>query len=132
MGPAFSTPYYERIKAARSADKQSRGAPETAAKQQQSVVDRSEALKNFLFAGQKQPSPTMTSPPAGTSWLPAGARPPRSQAQHVYGASYLHDTNDRRSANLRAFEDDLRRMLKLDSPLGLATKPPALTNAHTS
>ncbi|KAL8419993.1 hypothetical protein RB594_002953 [Gaeumannomyces avenae] len=132
MGPAFSTPYYERIKAARSTDKQSRGAPEITPKQQQSVVDRSEALKNFLFAGQKQPSPAMTSSTAGASLLPAGARPPRSHTQNMYGAPYLHDTNDRRSANLRAFEDDLRRMLKLDSPLGLATKPPALTNAHTS
>lgn len=52
-GPAFSTPYSERINAARSTPSLV-NSPSASASEQQKTTDRSEALKSFLFSGQKQ------------------------------------------------------------------------------
>ncbi|ELR02178.1 hypothetical protein VC83_07811 [Pseudogymnoascus destructans] len=51
-GPAFSTPYSERINAARSTPSLV-NSPSASASDQQKTTDRSEALKSFLFSGQK-------------------------------------------------------------------------------
>jgi hypothetical protein len=54
IGPAFSTPYNERINAARSSAALQPSTPPTLQEQQQS---KSEALKAFLFSGQTQGPP---------------------------------------------------------------------------
>ncbi|KFY22411.1 hypothetical protein V493_06596 [Pseudogymnoascus sp. VKM F-4281 (FW-2241)] len=51
-GPAFSTPYSERINAARSTPSLV-NSPSASTSEQQNPTDRSEALKSFLFSGQK-------------------------------------------------------------------------------
>ncbi|PBP17717.1 proteophosphoglycan 5 [Diplocarpon rosae] len=55
LGPAFSTPYSERINAARSAN-HSGTYFEQPPLEPQSSIDRSEALKAYLFSGQSLPS----------------------------------------------------------------------------
>lgn len=54
-GPAFSTPYNERINAARSTPSPLSSPPSITAEQQK-TTDRSEALKSFLFSGQSPAS----------------------------------------------------------------------------
>ncbi|KFY77316.1 hypothetical protein V499_03299 [Pseudogymnoascus sp. VKM F-103] len=54
-GPAFSTPYSERINAARSTPSLV-NSPSASTSDQQKTTDRSEALKSFLFSGQKPPA----------------------------------------------------------------------------
>ncbi|KAL3425784.1 hypothetical protein PVAG01_02575 [Phlyctema vagabunda] len=78
-GPAFSTPYSERIKAARSTTTPSR--PRTNSHLQQST-DRSEALKAYLFGGP--PQSAVSPPDAGhpsplSAPLPFSTGPQRSQ-----------------------------------------------------
>lgn len=51
-GPAFSTPYSERINAARSTSSPL-NSPRTNISEHQKTTERSEALKSFLFSGQK-------------------------------------------------------------------------------
>lgn len=53
IGPAFSTPYAERINAARSRPQPSQDG--------QTALDRSEALKAYLFSGQPLSSPAIAS-----------------------------------------------------------------------
>ncbi|KAH6715296.1 hypothetical protein BKA61DRAFT_350522 [Leptodontidium sp. MPI-SDFR-AT-0119] len=55
FGPAFSTPYSERINAARSGG-QLDGSSEQPPHHVQSALDRSEALKAYLFSGQPPPA----------------------------------------------------------------------------
>ncbi|KAL2067957.1 hypothetical protein VTL71DRAFT_16055 [Oculimacula yallundae] len=69
LGPAFSTPYAERINAARSGD-QLDGASEQQPHHTQSSLDRSEALKAYLFSGQP-PSAPNPAPPNSTPVYPA-------------------------------------------------------------
>ncbi|KAI6714948.1 hypothetical protein B2J93_782 [Marssonina coronariae] len=57
LGPAFSTPYSERINAARSGS-HSGTYLESPLLDSQSSMDRSEALKAYLFSGQSFPSVT--------------------------------------------------------------------------
>ena len=57
MGPAFSTPYAERINAARSSN-QASGPLEQSPSDPQVALDRSEALKAYLFSGHLQQSTT--------------------------------------------------------------------------
>ncbi|KAG0648477.1 hypothetical protein D0Z07_5483 [Hyphodiscus hymeniophilus] len=64
IGPAFSTPYAERIKAARPRQ------PFTP--EGQSAFDRSEALKAYLFSGQQPPS----MPTAPVNLFPAAQTSP--------------------------------------------------------
>jgi hypothetical protein len=56
FGPAFSTPYSERINAAR-AGKNSTMSPDQINTQQS--MDRTEALKAYLFSGHALPSTTV-------------------------------------------------------------------------
>jgi hypothetical protein len=116
-GPAFSTPYSERINAARPATVATRSLEQTSQNSQQSI-DRSEALKAYLFSGQSLPAPaappvTPQSAPGSvppvtpttsivyrnTSAVAGGPKstvfPPRSQ-QHSY--SFAHDNNAPRTS----------------------------------
>ncbi|KAG5665639.1 hypothetical protein KAF25_009764 [Fusarium avenaceum] len=114
MGPAFSTPYQERIRAARS--NSARSPAELSADQPRNNTepdDPTEALKKFLFSGNG----TTASRPASNGFAPAPApQAPHysySRADHVAPAPY-----EGRSNNLEAMENDLRRILKLDLGTG--------------
>ncbi|TAQ85646.1 hypothetical protein B7494_g6033 [Chlorociboria aeruginascens] len=74
-GPAFSTPYSERIIAARSASYPSRS-PHQPAQESQQALDRSEALKAYLFSGHSLPSPpTASGSPFSTAESPSPLTP---------------------------------------------------------
>ncbi|KAK1968107.1 hypothetical protein LY78DRAFT_452688 [Colletotrichum sublineola] len=106
LGPAFSTPYQERIRAARGAPNQS---PSARTSQPLPIEDRSEALKKYLF-GTKGPA---------SSAQPLASGPP---AHYVHNG-FMGNTPESQggySADLRAMEDNLRRILKLESPLATA------------
>ncbi|KAF9869205.1 hypothetical protein CkaCkLH20_13323 [Colletotrichum karsti] len=106
LGPAFSTPYQDRIRAAHPAPNQ----PSTPRSDNSPSEDRSEALKKYLFGGKGVAASPQSTPPAlSTSHANngiSGRRPPVEEA--------------RPSSDLRAMEDNLRRILKLDSPLAAA------------
>lgn len=109
IGPAFSTPYHERIRAARA----SRGdAPATSSLSDNptsmassSTDDATAALKKFLFGGGQQPT---TSP---LSSAPSAQAPTESYQQPAGQA----DSSGYGRGNIQAMENDLRRILKLDS-----------------
>lgn len=107
VGPAFSTPYHERIQAAR----RSRGdVPQvppqnTAAVNCSSTDDATAALKKFLFGGGQQTAKSPVSSASTVQHPPAYQQP----AGQTDGASYGRDNN------IQAMENDLRRILKLDS-----------------
>jgi len=75
-GPAFSTPYSERINAARSVGSMGRPTRET----QQTMT--SEALKAYLFSGHQSPSPSTPS-----SILSDGASVPLTPASAAQGTT---------------------------------------------
>ncbi|OBT67201.1 hypothetical protein VE03_02756 [Pseudogymnoascus sp. 23342-1-I1] len=108
-GPAFSTPYSERINAARSTPSLV-NSPSASSSEQQKTTDRSEALKSFLFSGQKpayangrasepafpgQQSPTPNR--AAVQQQPASPSGPRNnsysspQQQRHNGYPYIND-----------------------------------------
>lgn len=93
MGPAFSTPFHDRIKAARS----THGRPVPG--QESSPEDPTEALKRYLFGRDNQPP----------SSRPALSESP--SATRTHGASLNAHNGD----NIKAMENDLRRILKLDA-----------------
>jgi hypothetical protein len=78
-GPAFSTPYSERINAARSSEPhQTSSDPSIKAGQQ---TPSSEALKAYLFAAPKQSSPASSANPFGGSNV-ASSAPPAGPTEH--------------------------------------------------
>lgn len=103
IGPAFSTPYHERIRAARA----SRGdappmpsqnvAPATGS----STDDATAALKKFLFGGGQQAAKSPLSSATSAQAPTPAYNQPAGQAG--------------RGNNIQAMENDLRRILKLDS-----------------
>ncbi|WYZ40346.1 hypothetical protein EsH8_IV_000687 [Colletotrichum jinshuiense] len=107
LGPAFSTPYQDRIRAARATPNQPSTTP--TASQTTPVEDRSDALKKYLF-GAKGP---VSSPHSSTPGPPA-------QYFHNGFTGNKPQAEDGHSADLRAMEDNLRRILKLESPLAAA------------
>ncbi|RDW70103.1 hypothetical protein BP5796_08500 [Coleophoma crateriformis] len=77
FGPAFSTPYSERIKAARATSTPTRPQTNLFQATQQQATDRSEALKAYLFSGRALQSPIAsvdqtesTSPNAQSGTMP--------------------------------------------------------------
>jgi len=114
IGPSFSTPYQERIKAARSNENQalSQQAPRALDHHQQqqsspAAEDKSDALKRFLFGGNKpSPSPAAT-PPRLVSEQPRNSAVPQL---HELPAAAAEPSEP---ANLRAMEDKIRQILKL-------------------
>jgi hypothetical protein len=116
LGPAFSTPYSERIKASRSA---APAAPSQAqvTGQDDPSMDRSEALKKYLFGPKvrgpsRETSSSSQSRPDGNLSYQPGA--PNANAKP--------NTEPGRPAEIRAMEDNLRRLLKLDSPTVSSTR----------
>ncbi|KAF4985085.1 hypothetical protein FGRMN_11278 [Fusarium graminum] len=114
MGPAFSTPYQERIRAARS--NSARSPADLSGHQPRANTepdDPTEALKKFLFSGNG----TTASRPAPNGFVPASA-PPAQHYSHAMGDHGAPAPYEGRSNNLEAMENDLRRILKLDLGTG--------------
>lgn len=116
--PAFATPYQERMKAARS--NSTRSAPVQQASQQASqqatqqpakapTDDPTEALKRFLFSG-----PNPSGPSSAPNSYPSGHYTPAQPNNTPLAAPVPSGSQENRPNNIRAMEDDLRRILKLD------------------
>ncbi|RYC59814.1 hypothetical protein CHU98_g6381 [Xylaria longipes] len=143
VGPAFSTPYQERIRAARLSQDSARQTPPV---NRNMDPHSSEALKRYLFTGQigrfepQEPSPhsspLQTRRQVAQHQLRSGDRqqnvyqPSPNLARGVFPASVLAGHAPRaqpapcdnlnaesspRPEHILALEGDLRRMLKLDS-----------------
>ncbi|KAM5353767.1 hypothetical protein ACJ41O_000417 [Fusarium nematophilum] len=109
MGPAFSTPYQERIKAARS--NSSTKQPPSQLRADSMPEDPTEALKKFLFNGSGAPA----SNPMSNGFSSA---PPSQPFAHPRTGPGAGGPYEGRPNNLQAMEDDLRRILKLDLGTG--------------
>ncbi|KAI0013954.1 hypothetical protein F4779DRAFT_299905 [Xylariaceae sp. FL0662B] len=143
VGPAFSTPYHERIRAARSNQTSAQATP-TAPQDQE--LSPSEALKRYLFTGQlgppltlkEQPPQQLPTPPQQENpqrplnkehpqqlpepRLPRGMFPASVLTAHAGNrqpsappAQLTSGGGNHRSDQVLALEDGLRRMLKLNS-----------------
>lgn len=121
LGPAFSTPYQERIKAARSASNTNtpRGSSQTGGHLDEAhMEDPTESLKKFLF-GDKGSAPGGSFPGTAEAWNPP---------QNTTGASVVMspgtkpETKNARANNIEAMENDLRRILKLDMTTGSSSE----------
>ena len=121
IGPAFSTPYQERINAARAsrngANQPTGPSPSHQQHQQPSQDDPTEALKRYLFGGGSSQDNAVQSPPA----VPPPQQYHHHHPQHQYQPQYQQPQQqtpvvaaDGRSSNIHAMENDLRRILKLD------------------
>lgn len=112
IGPAFSTPYHERIQAARASRSSAPSLPSTTqdhstARSDSSTDDATAALKKFLFGGGQQG----IKPPLASA---AAASPPAKPCHQPIGQA--NSAGYGRGNNIQAMENDLRRILKLDSP----------------
>jgi hypothetical protein len=86
IGPAFSTPYAERINAVRPSQQPFQDA--------QAALERSEALKAYLFSGQQLPSPsTQTANP-----FPANSVLPQAQTSAAARPNHIATLHHSRSA----------------------------------
>jgi hypothetical protein len=110
IGPAFSTPYQERIRAAKNSGKpqNKRNVSEPQQPSPGGASDRSEALKRFLFAASAKP--VEPSPVAPT---PASAG--TSTSTPNIGHAEIQEVRD---AEIVTMENNLRQMLKLDPSMG--------------
>ena len=125
IGPAFSTPYQERIRAARTNEKSAPPGPSAQAAPT-SQADRSDALKKFLAIG----SPSLSTGPSASGSQTRSAFPPVhqvagptvSQVQHisVTSATTVVRPSNERSPDLLHMENSLRQILRLDN-LGAAS-----------
>ncbi|KAK8101044.1 uncharacterized protein PG998_007550 [Apiospora kogelbergensis] len=125
LGPAFSTPYSERIKAARP----SNGfAPTTPTNARNLDADRSDALKRYLFSGAKGGPQQPQTPPRQQPKLSGATQTPPKLPRGMFPASVLNGggvkappvqspppSNSQSSDQMRHMEDSLRRLLKMDS-----------------
>jgi hypothetical protein len=73
IGPAFSTPYAQRINAAR---------PQNPPKEAQAATDRSQALKAYLFSGHSLSSASPAASPAADN--AAAQPPPQPATNHLF------------------------------------------------
>ncbi|KAL7789857.1 hypothetical protein V8C37DRAFT_196361 [Trichoderma ceciliae] len=109
LGPAFSTPYQDRIKAARNNAPNPPASEEnplpTPSTTNMSTEDPTEALKRFLFTPQSSGSTAPSS--VNYTSLPSRNAESFSNSQ-VDGSGY--DS----AGSIQAMENDLRRILKLD------------------
>ncbi|CAF3435693.1 hypothetical protein SNK03_002870 [Fusarium graminearum] len=108
VGPAFSTPYQERIRAART--NSARSPADLSAHQQKAnpePEDPTEALKKFLFSGNG----TSVSQSVPNGFAPAPPAHQYDRARNIPNAPAPYNGH---SNNIQAMENDLRRILKLD------------------
>ncbi|RFU71990.1 hypothetical protein TARUN_10269, partial [Trichoderma arundinaceum] len=115
LGPAFSTPYQDRIKAARNNAPQppaSQESPLPTPKTNAPFEDPTEALKRFLFTPQSSRS-------AAPSSVNQASLPPRNV--EPFSTSQVDGSGYDSAGSIQAMENDLRRILKLDL---VAERPP--------
>ncbi|KAI5457902.1 hypothetical protein BGZ63DRAFT_72228 [Mariannaea sp. PMI_226] len=140
LGPAFSTPYHERINAARSGTTRS---PAAVHLPRQSSApepgeDPAEALKRYLFSGASRSAPAPApAPMPASNTAPNGFPSSRPQTHAQYNGinntttttttnnnmlpmSNANGTHDGRPNDYQEMEDNLRRLLKLDLTAGPA------------
>ncbi|KAH8653638.1 hypothetical protein BX600DRAFT_515891 [Xylariales sp. PMI_506] len=123
FGQAFSTPYAERIRAARSNQGSAQATPSAS---RSGHLDQSEAMKRYLFGGQnpaKQHNlPTTAqqniSPQASHHQLPRGMFPASMLSGGHPAYPQVQQANatmaaDPQSEQMRKMEDTLRQVLKL-------------------
>ncbi|KAL7806462.1 hypothetical protein V8C26DRAFT_342496 [Trichoderma gracile] len=106
LGPAFSTPYQDRIKAARSVATNphaSQRSPMPSANANATMEDPTEALKRFLFA-----------PQSSAPMAPAAANPPAFPPHPRNAEQFSNSQANGGASSIQAMENDLRRILKLD------------------
>lgn len=133
MGPAFSTPYQDRIRAART-NERSAGRSSTATQQQGTAAERSEALKKFLAMGPTSPqqhaNTVNSSQPNLPSFTPQNLFSGATQA-HPRQAHFTSPANhdNGQPQDILQMEADLRRILKLDSGPSLGQSP-TITDAR--
>jgi hypothetical protein len=101
LGPAFSTPYQDRIRAALSSYKQATSPPQ----HQEAEVDLSEKLKRFLAVSPRRGEATVSPRPD-----PVG-EPYRDGPVHSLNAPAAYNLDGRRPPELLQGEDSLRRIL---------------------
>lgn len=113
IGPAFSTPYQERIKAAQA--NSFRGSPKQTPPSNQYQAppqDPSDALKKFLFSGGAS-SGSGSAPASYQNAAPhMGPMPPVHNS--VPSPARSDGPGQDRPGNIQAMENDLRRILKMD------------------
>jgi hypothetical protein len=122
MGPAFSTPYQDRIRAARASQPRPNQAQPQSPQQPrdtESLEDKTEALKKFLFSGgfSNAPQPGATAMPANNFSPPQRPNPmvdsyPPASYQGMPAAQ--QNRSPERPNDIQAMENDLRRILKLN------------------
>ncbi|EGX91677.1 hypothetical protein CCM_05835 [Cordyceps militaris CM01] len=112
IGPAFSTPYHERIRAARASrgDAPPMSSQGPAAANSSSTDDATAALKKFLFGGGQHATKSPLSSASSVQPSTQAYNQPAGQAP-----GQANSTSHDRGSNLQAMENDLRRILKLDS-----------------
>ncbi|OAA37477.1 hypothetical protein NOR_07176 [Metarhizium rileyi] len=114
LGPAFSTPYQERIKAVRSSSNSNtlRSQSQTVGYFDEfgAVEDSTEALKKFLFGNEGSVKTEALRPAAGKE--PALQTMASPDASISTGPD--SGVKNSRASNLEEMENDLRRILKLD------------------
>lgn len=124
-GPAFSTPYQDRIKAAKvnpnHASPTYKSQPQPAPYHQPPAAqteDPTEALKKYLFGANHRPSPNSI-PDSAIPRPPVFEVSGQSSARMDYPQDGYHGHN--RNNNIQAMENDLRRILKIDQ--GIESSP---------
>ncbi|KAK0646195.1 hypothetical protein B0T16DRAFT_155902 [Cercophora newfieldiana] len=135
MGPAFSTPYQDRIRAAaRSSERQAEPSPPPKTAVQQANDALGERLKKFLAVPSSSeqvaeqtimaPAPVPSSTLSGAGWTgPSVQHDPMSSSPSA-------GPNGSRSLQLLHMEDSLRRMLKISPGPDQGAAPP--TNYQSS
>jgi hypothetical protein len=126
MGPAFSTPYQDRIRAARSAEKHSAlqqplqtQSPQQTPTTQQTSSDKAEALKRYLFAAPTNRGQTLGTAPnkvaAGEeiNKMPSSSGMQSSQPMAIPITNAATRAASTDAAQMRQMEDHLRAVLNL-------------------
>ncbi|KAK8040846.1 hypothetical protein PG994_013853 [Apiospora phragmitis] len=125
LGPAFSTPYSERIKAARTHSGPAQTTPTNA--RNNLDADRSDALKRYLFSGGNGGMQRPQTPPRQQPASAGATQTPPKLPRGMFPASVLNGgsvkaqqmqsppSNSPSTEQMRFMEDSLRRVLKLDS-----------------
>lgn len=118
LGPAFSTPYQERIKAARSASNSNtsftKGQTAGYLNEPETVEDSTEALKKYLFGNKS----SITAGPLRTTTETKPALHTVPSAGTSTSTGTESGTKTTRASNITEIENDLRRILKLDMTSG--------------
>ncbi|PHH89170.1 hypothetical protein CDD83_6564 [Cordyceps sp. RAO-2017] len=112
MGPAFSTPYQERIRALYSNGPQSNPIQVRDESSCKASDDPAEALKKFLFGGNSGQTPLSGKAP--TASATAGQNSTNTTHTPQMRMSGPGTSNVSRPNDIQAMENDLRRILKLD------------------